>query len=417
VGSTAAATSAAVLAGAALGCRGPADEAGAPAASGASSPATGPATPSEASGRHSAFDPWVDVRTDHLRHNLAEIGRRVEGRPVLAVIKNNGYGAGVVNAARALEGQPGLAGFAVVKLHEAVTLRDAGIEAPVLLMGPFDETDLDEIVARRIMPMVYTPMGDQLDRVSAKHQRAIDLHVCVDTGIGRVGVPHRVAKPLIEDLARRSPVKIDGIMMTFTEDQEFDAEQLRRFEALTTALTAAGVLVGRRHAASSFALFQRPLSFLDMVRPGMAVFGVYSEPPFRDAGVLDLRPAMALKARVAYVKQLQPGDGAGYNRAYVASTPTWIATLPLGHVDGLPRGLVKGGRARVGHRLYPFIGSVSASHSMLEIGAEPTVAIGDEVTVFDWQAGSRPEDLGGATGSSVYDLTMHLNPLLPRRVV
>ncbi len=362
------------------------------------------------------FDPWVELRPDHLRHNVAEVARRVGGRPIMAVIKNNGYGGGLVEVARALDPLPPVAGLAVVKLQEAVTLRDAGVRKPILLMGPFDERDLDEAVARDIMPMVYTPIGPVLDRIAAKRGRPVRLHVCVDTGIGRVGVPYREAAPLVRDLARRSSVVLDGIMMTFTEDPVFDREQLARFEALCTALAGEGLRLGRRHAASSFALFQHADAFLDMVRPGMAIFGVYSEPQFRAMGVMDLRPAIALKARVIYVKQLRAGESAGYNRAYVATRDTWVATLPVGHADGWPRAAARGASVSIGGAAYPVVASVSASHTIVALGDEPRARVGDEATLFDAQAGSRPEDVSAACGVSVYDLTMHLNPLLPRRV-
>jgi alanine racemase len=365
----------------------------------------------------SSFDPWLEIDAAALRQNVATISRRVSGRPILAVIKNNGYGAGVVNVARALEPLDAIAGFAVVKLHEAMTLRDAGVSKPILLLGPFAAAELAEIVARRVMPMVYTPIGSEIDRVAAGVGHPVTLHVCVDTGIGRVGVPFRQARPLITDLASRRSVSIAGTMMTFTEDPEFDPEQLRRFLALTQELERSGVKLGRRHTASSFALFQRPDSFLDMVRPGMAVFGIYSEPQFRSASLMDLRPAISLKARVAYVKQLQAGDSAGYERAYKTDKPVWLATLPVGHADGLPRSVATGGRVRIGGRLYPIVASVSASHSIVEIGNEPTVAIGDVATIFDAQDGSRPEDLAAASKASVYDLTMHLHADLPRRVL
>ena len=130
---------------------------------------------------------------------------------------------------------------------------------------------------------------------------------------------------LIKDLASRPSLQIAGTMMTFTEDEAFDREQLRRFDSLTSELTASGVKLGARHAASSFALFQHPDSFLDMVRPGMALFGVYSEAAFRGMGLMDLQPALGLKARVAYVKRLEAGDSAGYERAYVAQRPVWVA--------------------------------------------------------------------------------------------
>ncbi len=147
------------------------------------------ATPSWAasatSEKHSSFDPWVEVHEANVRHNVSEISRRVSGRPIMAVIKNNGYGAGIVNIARMLEPMSEVAGVAVVKLQEAMTLRDGGIRKPILLMGPFDEKNLEDAVARDITPMIYLPLGDALDRIAAKHQKKIPIHVCVDTGIGQ----------------------------------------------------------------------------------------------------------------------------------------------------------------------------------------------------------------------------------------
>src|SRR5439155_7423660 len=135
----------------------------------------------------------------------------------------------------------------VVKLHEAITLSDAAIRKPVLLMGPFDAGELPEIVRRRIMPMVYTPIGDDIDRVASRFGGRVRLHVCVDTGIGRVGVPVKAAAPLIRDLASRRSVATAATMITFSEDAEFDAEQLPRFTRLTSSPSSDGVHMGRRH--------------------------------------------------------------------------------------------------------------------------------------------------------------------------
>jgi alanine racemase len=368
--------------------------------------------------RHeSEFDPWIEVYPANLRNNVVEVSRRVGGKPILAVIKNNGYGLGLANVARTLDALQQVAGFAVVKVDEAHTLRDAGIRKPVLFMGPFGAKALEEAVARDIRPMIYTPMGPALDRIAGRLQRRIPIHICVDTGIGRVGVPYRQASPLVRDLAGRKAVQIEGIMMTFTEDPQFDAEQLKRFQALCSELEAAGVPLGKKHAASSYALFQRPDAFQDMVRPGMALFGIYSDKEFRVSGIMDLRPALALKARVAYVKKLSRGESAGYERAYVAADDVWVATLPVGHADGYPRNAAKGGRVKIGGAMYPVIASVSASHTIVEIGPEPRVREGEVVTLFDAETSSRPEDLSAATGVSVYDLTMHLGALLPRKVI
>jgi len=366
--------------------------------------------------KDSSFDPWIEVQPENLRHNVMEVSKRIDGRPILAVIKNNGYGLGLLNVARAFEPLEPIAGFAVVKLHEAITLRDGGIQKPILLLGPFDERELEEMVAQRVTPMVYTTLGRTLDAMCAKFQKSIPIHICVDTGIGRVGIPHIRAAELIRDLAGRKSVHIDGTMMTFTEDPEFDKEQLRRFQLLCSGLEHEGIRLGKKHAASSFGLFQHPDSFLDMVRPGMALYGMYPSKEFRSTGIMQLRPGVSLKARVVYVKQLDRGETAGYDRVYKAQRDTWVATLPVGHADGYPRVATKGARVRIGEGLYPVV-AISASHIIVEMGLEPRTSIGDAATLFDWREGSRPEDVAASCGSSVYDLTMHLNPLLPRRVL
>jgi alanine racemase len=364
----------------------------------------------------SFYDPWIEIRPANMRHNVDEVRKRVESRPILAVIKNNGYGLGLINVARLLEPLKPIFGFAVVKLHEAVLLRDAGVRKPVLLMGACSQKNLEEAIARNIMPMVVSPIGGDLDRIASKRRKPTSLHVCVDTGFGREGVPASQAPGLIRDLAKRKSATIAGIMMTFTEDPDLDPEELRRFLTIVDSLETEGIRLGRKHAASSYPLFQHPESFLDMVRPGMALYGVYSEPEFRSRVVMDLHPAVSLKARVVYLRQLKKGDSAGYSPAYRATRDVWVALIPTGHADGWPRVAAKGARVRVNNELFPVI-AVSASHSIIEVGPTPKLKVGDEVTFFDGQNGSRPEDIAVSCGASVYDQLMHLSALLPRRVL
>ncbi len=385
-----------------------------------------PLLPLALGAEHASFDPWVELNAANVRHNVQEIARLTR-RPILAVIKNNGYGAGVVEIARVLEPVTAISGFAVVKLDEAFRVRDAGLRKPILLMGPFDGRHVRDLAARDILPMVYTPPGPEFEAAAAALNRPVRVHVCVDTGLGRVGVPFRQAADFVRAVGRRSTaIGVDGVMMTFTEDADFDREQLGRFGSLCETLGREGIPVGRRHAASSYTLFQGPAQpaglepfLLDMVRPGMAIFGVYPETGFRTSGVIDLRPAVALRARVAYVKRILKGESAGYNRAYVAPRDVWIATLPVGHADGIPRAAAKGAKVRIGDVLYPIVASVSASHVIVELAQDDAarVQIGDIATIFDWQQGSRPEDISAACGASVYDLLMHLNPSLQRRVL
>ena len=365
----------------------------------------------------SSFDPWIEIRADHLQHNAAEVARFAGRRPLLAVIKNNAYGLGLVAVGRALAQSNAVRGLAVVKLHEALALRDAGVTAPILMMGPFDTADVAEMHARDIMPMVYTPIGDVLSRAAQGAGKPITVHVKIDTGLGRVGVPYRDAAALVTDLAGRKNVVIGGLMMTFTEDAQFDQEQLKRFEALAATLKTGGVSIGMRHAASSYTLFQHDNALLDMVRPGMVLYGIYPEAKFRAMKRMELHPALAFRTRVLYVKKLLAGESAGYERAFVAKRDTWIATLPVGHADGWPRAAAKGAKVRIGARLYPIIASVSASHTLIDAGPEPAFRVGDIATLFDWEEGSRPEDISAACGASVYDLTMHLGGHLARKTL
>ena len=363
----------------------------------------------------SSFDPWVEVHADNLRHNIQEIHRRAGSRPILAVVKNNGYGMGVVNAGRLLGPLPAVAGFAVVKLHAAASLRDAGIRKPIVLMGSCSEQELEEAIARDITPIVYTPIGPVLERIARRRQRTVPLQVFVDTGLGREGVPHLKAAVLIRDLAGRKPLRIEGTMTAFSEVKEFDNEQLRRFRALCSSLEGEGVGLGKKHAASTTALFRLPDSFLDMVRPGAAIYGVHNYLEQRATHLMELRTALSLKVRVIYVKQLDEGESAGYGQAYVAKSKVWLATLPFGHVDGVPAEAEKGARVRIGGGLYPVV-ALSASHTIVEVGRESRVQIGDTAVLFDSQEGSRPEDVESACGSPAFRMLMHLNPLLPRRV-
>src|SRR5262245_44369352 len=201
--------------------------------------AAAPALPSVATIRSpvsildSFYDPWIEIRSDHIRHNAAEIHRRVNSRPILAVIKNNGYGLGVINVARLLEPLKSIFGFAVIKLHEAMLLRDSGIRKPILLMGSCDERNLGDAIARDIMPMVYTPIGRELHRIASRRQKVVPIHICVDTGFGREGMRADAASPLIRDFAQRKTIKIRGLMMAFTEDPELDPQELKRFVALS----------------------------------------------------------------------------------------------------------------------------------------------------------------------------------------
>lgn len=364
-----------------------------------------------------SFDPWIEVHAPNLTHNAREVARAAGKRPILAVIKNNAYGLGGPAVARLLEPLPEIHGFAVVKLDEAVLLRDRGIKKPVLLMGPFTTGELATLTAKDIMPMVYTPIGADLERASAGLGRPLDIHVCVDMGLGRVGVPHAEAAARIRDLAGRKNVRIAGVMMTFTEDQAFDQEMLTRFEALTGELTAGGIALGRRHAASSYTFFQLDNAWLDMVRTGMILYGVCPrrevpqghpyEPQARRGTPRPRRLREEARRRLERRLRARLHGEAGHmdrddpRRAHRRLAARGGEGCASSHQQSpLPRHRVRLGQPH--HR---------------RDRLEQTVKVGDVATMFDWANGSRPEDVSAACGASVCDLLMHLNPVVPRYVM
>lgn len=361
------------------------------------------------------LDPWIEVDGDALRANLAAVSGLAAGRPVLAVIKNNGYGLGTTEVAAALDAERAVAAFAVVKVESALALRAAGIRKPVLHMGATTTEEARALVHEGVRLAVFDP-GDpaRMRRLSEEVQAPIPVHVYLDTGMRRLGIPAHRALPFLRELAGPS-VRVEGTFMGFTES-DFDEEQLSRFQRVATEARLGGIDLGLLHAASSHGLFARPEAHLDMVRPGLALYGPY--PSGSDSSKASLTPAFAFKARVARVELLRAGDTVSYGQEWRAERPTWAATLPVGHADGYPRQAVDGCEVLIGGRLYPVVGAVSASHTIVILGEEESVAVGDVATfVGPDHPAIHPNEISRRTGRSVYDVLMHLGQGLPRVVV
>lgn len=364
------------------------------------------------------FDPWIEVKASAVVHNVSQVRSLTEQRPILAVIKNNAYGLDLITAARILEPMPEIHAFAVVKVGAAVALREAGITKPVHLMAAFPENLAADLAHLDIQPCLFTENAPRLTQIMAQAVgRPISAQVYLDTGMSRMGVPHDQALPWLEALVRDGHVRLQGAFMGFTEDPDYDREQLERFTTVSDAASERGISMGVLHAASSSAVFELPEAHLDMVRPGMALYGGYPNDPALQSEKARLQSAFSLKARVVRVQQLQAGDSVSYGRNYVAEKPTWVATVPVGHTDGYPRKAVSGGRILIGTETYPVIGAVSASHAIVEVGESPKVRVGDVATLLGSESPETdPNWLSATVGVSIYDIFMHLNPLLPRVV-
>lgn len=364
--------------------------------------------------RGSGFDPWLEIDVQALRDNAREVARLAGNRPILAVVKNNAYGLGLEIVGAVWDTLDEIAGLAVVKAEEALQLRAAGVRKPILLMGLTTEEEAEELVRRDVRLGIYTDQAISLiSRLSRKLGRPVPVHLYIDTGMNRLGIPYYKALPWIEKIGANPGARVEGTFMTFTEDQEFDREQLRRFLELVQQARQRGIQLGQLHAASSHSLFSVPEAYLDMLRPGLVLYGAY--PSGAQPIQARLTPAFRLRARVVRVEELRPGDSVSYGRSYVAEKPTWVATLSVGHADGYHRTAVKGCQVLIGDRLYRVIGAVSASHTIVELGPEKAVNIGAQATLVGPDRPEiQPNEVAARAGIAVYDVLMRLSPLLPR---
>ena len=365
------------------------------------------------------FDPWVEVIPTNVERAVVNVIGLSAGKPILAVVKNNGYGLDLETVGRILHDRPEVSGFAVVKGEEALRLRASGVTKPILLMGLFSDEEGPELAEAGVEFAVFTPDArERLLPLARMTDRPVGIHHYLDTGMGRMGMDFRHAVPWMEDLGKHREIQVRGTFTELGEDPAFDAVQLQRFKDVVDAADAGGLELGVLHAASSNGVFHLPEGHLEMVRPGIALFGSYPSRPEEERRMAELRSALRLKARVVRVAHIQPGEGVGYGRPWIAERPTWVATLPIGHADGYPREAPSGAQVLIRGRLYPVIGGVSASHTIVEIGPHSSVAVGDVVTLMGPDALEiEPNNMAETLGVSVYDLLMHVNPSLPRFVV
>lgn len=355
------------------------------------------------------FDPWLEINFKKLAWNVLQIRKRVENRPIMAVIKCNAYGHGLVEIAKFLEKQ-NIRHFAVAKVQEAMLLRDNGIKSTILNFGPFSRKEAELLVRHNISQSVFSEAVNTLAETARKLNKQAKVHIKVDTGLGRVGVPYYQTLLFIEKVAAMPEIKIEGIFTTFTEEKEFDKLQLKRFLEVCNTAKKKGISTGVRHAASSAAISNFHPSFLDMVRPGNGLYGIEQLPN------MDLKPVMSLKTRVIYVKKLRQGDSVSYHRRYVAEKETLLATLPIGYSDRYPPQAVNKAEVLIhGHR-WPLIAYISANHSTVDITGSKNIKIGDEVVLFGTQSGNEITigEVAEWGESSVYKVAIGMNPLLPR---
>jgi alanine racemase len=368
--------------------------------------------PSEMVGRK---DPWIEVNLDHIRWNFSQIKKHVKVR-VMAVVKANAYGHGLVDVALALE-KAGVDGLMVGKLTEGLALRKAGLQSPVLNFGPFAKEDCEAIVMNNISQSVYSEEAASLHEAASRFRNKASVHIDIDTGMSRTGIPYDKALPLIEKIASLSHIKIDGIATTLTEDPEFDREQLRRFREVCSSAEKKGISLGLKHAASSAGIFESPEFYLDMIRPGITLYGYYPNAQTQKEDLLKLRPALKLMAKVIFIKDMLPGDSVSYHRVFKAQKKMRVATMGIGYSDGYLPQLGGKGFVSIRGQKYPVMTAVTSNHIMVDLNNDQEIKVGEDVTLIDNQknSGLTADVLEAQSGVSDYKILIGLNPLLLRR--
>ena len=282
------------------------------------------------------FDPWIELDRAAWTHNVREAARLADGRPILAVVKNNGYGLGDRAVGPLLADMPQVDGIATVRVEEALALREEGVTKPIVVMAVGSEDEVEELARHDVLPSVWLDDAPRrLQRVSRRLGRPVPVQLFVDTGMNREGMPYTRARRWIEELVQSEYADVNGTYTMFTHDLDFDREQLARFEELLGWAQGKNLPLGTLHASPTYELFHLPEAHYDMVRPGNALFG---NPPGGE-GARDkatLKPVFRLNTRVVRVEHLEPGDSAGFNRTFMPERATWVALLPIGRTDGYP---------------------------------------------------------------------------------
>ena len=376
---------------------------------------------------------WAEVDLSAIAHNVRELRRRADPKAkVMAVVKANGYGHGAVEVARTALAN-GAEWLGVARLPEAIPLREAGFGVPILVFGYTPPADAGRLIDYDLRQSVYSPAAARAYSAAAGARgKRIRVHLKVDTGMGRLGmVPaalsgktpgHAVGEDFIREataIARLPGLDAEGIFTHFaasdSADTTYARQQLALFLDVLSALRAAGLEFAVRHAANSAAVIALPESHLDLVRPGIALYGLRPSDEVDLTGI-SLQPAMALKTRIIHLKSVPAGACISYGMTHRTPAPTVIATIPAGYADGYRRLLSSRGQMIVhGHRV-PVVGRVCMDLTMLDVGTVPDACIEDEVVIFGRQGNEfiSADDLARELGTINYEIVCDLTARVPR---
>jgi alanine racemase len=386
------------------------------------------ATTVEVMSRVATRPTWADVSLEALRQNFRTVAKHVDASvTVCCVVKADAYGHGAVECSRGLQSE-GARWLGVTSLDEAIPLREAGIEARILLMTGFWRGEEDEIIRLRLTPTVWEPWHiERLEAATAAAGVRHPVHLKLDTGMGRLGVSLDELPNVLKALNSAPRLLLEGVSTHLASSEIMDApsvaEQEQRFEQARRALRAAGFDPSLVHMANTSALISRRETWNNMVRPGVALYGYYL--PFQRAGRevsgdtlrLSVKPVLTWKTRILSLRNFAANQPLGYGGTYVTKAPAHVAVLPVGYADGYNRQLSNRGRVIVRGHYAPIVGSISMDLTLVDVTGIPGIAVGDEVILLGTSDGLSMDALEHArlANSSPYEILCNISKRVPRR--
>jgi alanine racemase len=357
---------------------------------------------------------WAEIDLGALRHNVRTLRAAAGGAEVMAVVKGYAYGHGNPECARAMLAA-GATRLGVARVAEAIHLRKAGVAAPIHVLTEPPPQAIPAMLAHELTPTLYSQNFARA--LSDAAARPVACHVKLDTGMHRVGVPAPEVPEVMAVLRSLDGIVVEGawshLAVADVPDHPFTRKQLDLFSELTEAIERAGTRLRYRHIANSAATLSEPGSRFDIVRCGIACYGLWPGPAFE--GTADLRPVLALKARVNLVKELPAGESLSYGLNYELARKAKIATVPMGYADGYDRRLSSRADVLLGGHRYRVSGTVCMDQFLVDVGSSEVEA-GDVVTVIgaDGEERVSAEELARHIGTINYEVTARIPSRVPR---
>jgi alanine racemase len=364
---------------------------------------------------------WMEVNLDNLVHNIRAIKQNLgRGAGIIGVVKADGYGHGAVEVAQTLMGE-GIGRFAVAVLDEAIELRKAGIDVPILILGYTPPAQYSALIEYDIMPTIYSyDDAAILSSLAVNEGKDIKVHLKLDTGMGRIGlIPGEDSLDQVSNISKLRGIVIEGIFTHFSvadeQDKAYTRFQYSNFINFCDQLEAKGIQIPLKHVGNSAVVIDLPDMHLNLVRPGIMLYGIYPSEEVNKSRVI-IKPLASLKARIAHVKNVPAGTSIGYGRKFTTRRESVIATLPIGYADGYSRMLSGKAKVLVHGEEVPVVGNICMDQCMIDVTGLDGVAVGDEVVLIGEQGerAIRAEDLARPLGTISHEIMCMINKRVPR---